>query len=256
MNDPAHAIRPLERLEALLATPHARVSLERQGEVWRLRWRGPNGKRVSVVVPGDPDMIAAMRERLTTARTGRREADRKIRETARADALADRAVNRMRRKLRRRILDASGRGRWIRERIGRAFDRAVSLGGEWLTGFVTLRPWEARPKPAGRPRRPVGGWGSPPTAGRAGLDLAGILEQCVTGERQDGLDDYLTGLRELGLSGHDGWQKVFGWLLWQAERSVAGEDGDGTGADKVTKEERLRRLEELYRQVPDAPYLP
>jgi hypothetical protein len=207
-----------------------------------------------VVVPDDPDVIAVMQACLSEARDRRREAGRKTRETARADAQADRAVNRMRRELRRRILDASGRGRWLRARIGRAFDMAVALGGEWLTGFVALRPWEARPKPAGRPRRPVGGWGSPPTVGRTALDLAGILEQCVAGGRQEGLDSFLSGLRGLGLVGYNGWERVLGWRLCQAERIVAGEDGDATGAGEVTKEERLRCLEDLCRQVPDTSY--
>ena len=158
MNDPVHAIRPLERLSALLADPHTHVSIERQGKVWRLRWRMPNGKRVSVVVPGDADVIAVMQERLSAAREWRREADRKVREKIKADAQADRAAKRKRRELRRKIQAASRRGRWMRSRIGKAFDVAAASGDESLIAFVASRPWQARAKRAGRPRRPVGGW--------------------------------------------------------------------------------------------------
>jgi len=165
MNTHVHAAHPLERLEALLATPRTHVTLERQGEVWRLRWRVPNGKRVSEVVPGDPDVIAALQERLAEARVQRREADRKVREKVKADAQADRAARRKRRELRRKIQDASGRGRILRARLGKAFDFAASLGDERLAAFIKRRPWEARPKPGGRPRRPVGGWWSKPSIG-------------------------------------------------------------------------------------------
>ena len=64
------------------------------------------------------------------------------------------------------------------------------------------------------------------------------------------LNAYLVGLRELGLSGYDDWEGVFGWLVRQTGRIGAGVDVNGT--NRVTKEERLRRLEELCRQVPDA----
>ena len=65
------------------------------------------------------------------------------------------------------------------------------------------------------------------------------------------LDDYLTGLWELGLNGHDAGVKAFEWLLARSGRIRAGGGlYDGNGISKVARAERLRHLEMLRRQVP------
>ena len=160
------ADRPLELLEALLSEPHSRVSLERLRGAWLLRWFVPKGsepppyeKRASMKLPDDPALVAALQARLSAARAWRKRVERETREAAQALAQADRIANRRRRELRCRVLDASGRGRWMRGRIGKVFDIAAALGDDCLADFIEHSPWEARPRPAGRPRRPVGGWG-------------------------------------------------------------------------------------------------
>jgi len=159
--------RPIELLQALLADPRCRVSLERHGGSWRLRWREPmnNGsdpcwKRVSRAVPNSLTMLYALQERLSEAKEWRREAKRKVREAARASAMAERNVDKVRRELRRKVQDASCRGRWMRSRIGKVFDIAASLGDDWVADYIAHSPWKARSRIAGRPRRPMGGWGA------------------------------------------------------------------------------------------------
>jgi hypothetical protein len=55
-------------------------------------------------------------------------------------------------RVRSRLLAATGRGRWIRRRLGRLFDLAAGLGLDALVDFMAHRPWLARGRPAGRPR--------------------------------------------------------------------------------------------------------
>ena len=70
------------------------------------------------------------------------------------------------------------------------------------------------------------------------------------------LDDYLTGLWELGLEGYESWVKPFEWLLRQADLIRAGEpteDGATGGASMEASRERRLRLEELAWRAPLPP---
>ena len=55
--------------------------------------------------------------------------------------------------LKRKVSEASGRGRWLRARIGRMFDIAAALGPETLMDYLDHAPWEATGHPGGRPRK-------------------------------------------------------------------------------------------------------
>jgi len=166
--EPLDKVRALELLQVLLADPRARVTLEGEGDAWRLEWSVPGDrcgmlpyrKRVFEVVSGDIYTIEAIRARLEAARAWRRGARNSERAIARDNAEADRAADRKRRQLRRKVMAAAYYEGWAQEEMGKLFDMAAALGDEWLADLVAHKPWESGPSGAIHPRRPAGGWGS------------------------------------------------------------------------------------------------
>ena len=120
----------------------------------RFRQTDPaTGKRIrrAVTLTDDRALLRAVRVRV------RLEAARRRPDVDEGNERA-REVRKALRDLKRRILAASGRGRWLRRRLGRAFDIAAALGPETLDDFIGREPWKAEGKPGGRPRKALGGW--------------------------------------------------------------------------------------------------
>lgn len=135
----------LQRLEALFRDAAVQLDMECRDGRWRVRYRRTDAsgkrRRRSITLPDDAMLLAAVKERLQRRRE---KGKAKRRAVAEKKAL---------RRLKRQIVAKSGRGRWLRRRIGKMFDLAACLGPEMLNDYIDHEPWRARGKPAGRPQK-------------------------------------------------------------------------------------------------------
>ncbi len=145
-------------VKQLVATPGASVSIERTGNRRRLRYmvadpKAGKASRKSIELPMDNNLIADM-EAIIHDHRNVCKAAKAVEPTPAKDADEWESV------LRKRLLAVCPRGRVIRRRVALALDVAIRLGPATLFDYLAHKPWLAKPRPMGRPRKRMPAHGS------------------------------------------------------------------------------------------------